>query len=113
METLVRHRAGQIKRQLLVQTQQAGYTIRILSRSGTDQPGVQVFRWNPQAVIAQKGPALEGVRDALEGADLLVNLAGASLVDGRLGRAHKQLILQSRVDATRALTPRTPSDRPM
>jgi uncharacterized protein (TIGR01777 family) len=39
----------------------------------------------------------------MAGADVLVNLAGASLSEGRVGAAHRERVLQSRVQVTHAL----------
>jgi uncharacterized protein (TIGR01777 family) len=93
--------SGVVGRHLVAAAQAAGWTLRALSLSGRAQPGVSVTRWTPGA--AAQGDGLEQVSQALEGAEVLVNLAGASLAEGRLGKAHKDKVLFSRLDATRAL----------
>ena len=69
-----------------------GYNVVLLSRSETPRPGF--VRWDAQTL----GPwAAE-----LEGADVLVNMAGRS-VDCRYTPANRRQILASRVDSTRVL----------
>ncbi|MEZ3159522.1 DUF1731 domain-containing protein [Microbacterium sp. BWT-B31] len=63
-----------------------GYELRLIGRDGTDA------RWD----------APDAVRRAVDGADLLVNLAGKS-VDCRYTDANRDEILRSRLATTRAL----------
>jgi NAD dependent epimerase/dehydratase family enzyme len=63
-----------------------GYDIRMIGRNGPDA------RWDDP----------DSVRRAVEGADLLVNLAGRS-ISCRFTDANRDEILRSRVDTTRAL----------
>ncbi len=65
-----------------------GYLVRTIGRSGAD---------------ACWGDA-EGIRRLLDGADLLVNLAGKS-VNCRYGAANRREILRSRVETTAELAP--------
>lgn len=60
--------------------------------------GIETYQWQPSS--DGEAPA---VRQALEGASLLVNLAGASLGSGRLTPKRKRWILESRLDATSTL----------
>lgn len=55
----------------------------------------ETLRWDPAAGHFES--------DAAEGADALVHLAGASIADKRWSAARKELLLSSRVDATRHL----------
>ncbi len=57
-------------------------------------PQVTTARWDP--VSGEMDPAVG------EGADAVVNLAGASIAEGRWNEARKHLLRSSRVDATRA-----------
>ena len=97
--------SGVVGRHLLSLARSEGFTIRMLTRGdGHDAPtGAHTVRWEPAAAAAGQARALADIRDCLEGADLLVNLAGTSLADGRLNDDHKRRVLQSRLNATRAL----------
>jgi uncharacterized protein (TIGR01777 family) len=59
--------------------------------------------WDPKAAAGGDSSALERVRLALDGAHAVVNLAGASIADGRLDERHRARVLESRVEATRAV----------
>lgn len=59
--------------------------------------GAQVLAWS-----ARPG-AREPWCDAIDGADAVVNLAGESVMGKRWDAAHKQRVLQSRLDAAKAL----------
>lgn len=65
---------------------EAGYAVIIIARS----PGCIAWNDTPQII------------EALEGAELLVNLAGRS-VDCRYNEKNKKIILDSRIDTTRIL----------
>ncbi|XZF12646.1 TIGR01777 family oxidoreductase [Chitinophagaceae bacterium MMS25-I14] len=67
-----------------------GAAVFIISRSGI--PGTNTIGWNDTAAI----------REALEGAAMLINLAGKS-VDCRYNEANKKEILRSRVETTETL----------
>jgi len=78
-----------------------GHDVVILSRStdtvdarGSSQP--RIVAWTPDANV---GPWAREI----DGADAVVNLAGESIAGRRWSAAHKQRILDSRVDATRSL----------
>lgn len=82
-----------------------GHDVRVLTRglqpgesrhdSGTGVPGVTRVGWNPEA-----GGAWES---ALDGADAVVNLAGAGIGDARWTPQRKALIHDSRIIPTRTL----------
>jgi len=94
---------GLVGRHLIVQARDR-YTIRVLSRSSRSQdPAVQVVSWDPQAAARGAADALAALRQALEGASAVVNLAGASIGEGRLTPQQQRRVLQSRLDATNAL----------
>lgn len=81
------------------------YDIRVLTRRSNVQTpvGVSAVTWNPDAAREGDEAALSRVGDALSGAAALINLAGASIADGRLGEEHKRRVLESRVDSTTTL----------
>lgn len=79
--------------------QRAGHTVCRLVRPGTTKEKVQGtdgfdVNWNP---------ATGELGGAAVGADAVVNLAGASIAQGRWTAERKKLLLASRVDTTRAL----------
>jgi uncharacterized protein len=72
----------------------AGVSVTAFSRSRQlDRPGMG--HWDPAAGTIDK--------DRLEGADAVVNLAGANLAEGRWNEARKRLFWSSRVDSTALL----------
>jgi uncharacterized protein len=95
--------SGVVGRHLVSMALAEGWRVRVLTRGPTGPPGTEAHTWDPGAAARGQGAALDAVQRAIEGADLLVNLAGSSLDDGRLGAAHKARVLGSRLDATNAL----------
>ena len=72
----------------------AGHEVVVLSRGGNAPPGARPVRWDGRSL---------GVWAAeIDGADVVCNLAGRS-VDCRYTPANRREILDSRVDATRAV----------
>lgn len=87
--------SGLIGRALTEHLVQAGYQVVWLGRqSGIDGP-VRVFRWDPNIHFVEAG--------ALQGVDILINLAGAGIADERWTPARKQLLLSSRVQSANTL----------
>lgn len=74
-----------------------GHSVLLLSRSTrtSDNPKVSIVQWDGKNV----GPWAERV----SAADAIINLAGESIGGGRWTRSRKELIVQSRVNATTAL----------
>ena len=95
-----------------------GHDIRVLTRSlapgqaqhesGTGKPGITRVGWAPDGTAGQ-------LAQELDGASLVVNLAGESIADGRWTAARKQALRDSRINATRSIvtalagTPRPPA----
>jgi len=99
MKILMTGSTGFVGTALCQELQRAGHTVCRLVRPGTviEKPrGAGGFdvHWNP---------ATGELGGAAVGADAVVNLAGASIADGRWSAERKQLLLASRVDTTRAL----------
>jgi uncharacterized protein (TIGR01777 family) len=99
MKILMAGSTGFVGTALCQDLQSAGHTVCRLVRPGTpaEKPrGAEGFdvNWNP---------ATGELGGAAVGADAVVNLAGASIADGRWTVERKQLLLASRVDTTRAL----------
>lgn len=98
MKILVTGSSGLVGKALVEELKRAGNTVVRLVRPGTAgtmraTEGFDV-EWNPET------GALGG---AAVGADAVVNLAGASIADGRWTEARKKLLRGSRVDTTDAL----------
>lgn len=86
--------------------------MRILITGGSGFIGGNLFKelsahgHEPVAVSRRPGPGQVGWEElprAVEQADAVVNLAGASIADGRWTDAVRERILQSRVEATRSV----------
>jgi uncharacterized protein (TIGR01777 family) len=101
MRVVVAGGSGFIGERLCAELVQAGDEVDILSRrperlAGRLPSGVRARAWSP--------PRLDpGWQIAVAEADAVVNLAGASLGDGRWTERRKALLRDSRVDSTRAL----------
>jgi uncharacterized protein len=99
MKILMTGSTGFIGTALCQDLQRAGHTVCRLVRPGTSAEkarGADGFdvNWNP---------ATGELGGAAVGADAVVNLAGASIAQGRWTKERKKLLLASRVDTTRAL----------
>src|SRR5882762_4113494 len=96
MKILITGSTGLVGTALAQDLQRAGHTVCRLVRPGTSPGNSKGFdvNWNP---------ATGELGGAAVGADAVVNLAGASIADGRWTPQRKQLLRSSRVDTTRAL----------
>lgn len=96
--------SGVVGRHLIEEARREGWAVRALTRGKAGAPpGCEARSWDPAAAARGEDAALAAIAAALEGTRAVVNLAGASLGEGRLGKAHREQVLGSRVDATRAL----------
>ena len=100
MHTLITGGTGLIGRALIDSLVADSHTVTVLSRApqrhqATLPAGVTAVRWD--------GKSAEGWGHLADGADALVNLAGEGIADGRWSEDRKQRILQSRVDAGKAV----------
>lgn len=89
---------GFIGQALVSRLNESGHTITILSRNPAAKAftkSAQFVKWDPQNVADWQ--------DALNGQDVLINLAGANIAGGYWTRARKRLIFESRVHAGNAL----------
>ena len=78
---------------------EAGHAVVVLTRHPDEprDPGMVRYRlWTPDGETRTWGAELDG-------ADVVINLAGAGIADGRWSSARRRLILESRVNATRSL----------
>lgn len=92
MKVTITGATGLIGRHLTRALLDRGHAVVPLSRSGGEVHGVPTVAWDP-AVDHLPSAALDGV-------DGVVNLAGASVADGRWSRDRKKLIRDSRVVTT-------------
>lgn len=81
------------------------YELRLLTRDA-DKPapeGAAWTAWHPEAASRGDEAELGRLSAALSGADAIVNLAGASVAEGRLDEAHRRRVVESRVQSAKAL----------
>jgi uncharacterized protein (TIGR01777 family) len=94
MRILVSGASGLVGSALVPALRAAGHTVNRLARPGSTAAPGDVY-WDPPVGRAENG--------GLEGADAIVNLAGASIAERRWTPARKQILRTSRVDSTRHL----------
>jgi uncharacterized protein len=94
MKILVSGASGLVGTALGSALRAEGHTIARLVRSGSAASHGDV-RWDPASATIDTA--------AMEGADAVVHLSGASIADGRWTAARKALLRSSRVDSTRLL----------
>ena len=93
MRILIAGGSGFLGRALTTAWRNDGHEVKVLTRRARAADDVQ---WAPESGGAD-------VTSALEGADAVVNLAGAGIADRRWTTARKAAIVESRVTSTRAL----------
>lgn len=64
-------------------------------------PGVKILYWNPKSILSSSHN--QELISAMTSANCVINLAGSAISNGRLGRKHRDKILQTRLDASNAL----------
>jgi uncharacterized protein (TIGR01777 family) len=99
MKILITGSTGLVGTALTQDLQRTGHTVCRLIRPNTSTQTIGIshgfdVNWNP---------ATGELGGAAVGADAVINLAGASIADGRWTPQRKQLLRSSRVDTTRAL----------
>jgi uncharacterized protein len=97
MKILIAGATGLIGSALVTALASDGHMVCRLIRPGTRTGGAKGefdVAWNPET--GELGGAAVG-------AEVVINLGGASIADGRWSQARKRLLRSSRVDATRAL----------
>jgi len=99
MKVLLTGSTGLVGTALAQELQRAGHTVCRLVRPGTPAEAIRTT----QGFDVPWNPATGELGGAAVGADAVVNLAGASIADGRWTPERKQLLRTSRVDTTRAL----------
>ncbi len=98
MKVVIAGGTGFIGRTLARKLSSRGHEVCVLTRQdapGDIPAGARALRWNPQ----NPGDWTQEVQRA----DAVVNLCGAGIADGRWTKARRKILLDSRVEATRAL----------
>ena len=97
--------AGGVVGHHLVSAAQDRYDITVLTRKidGDEPADTTPIAWNPNAAKEKDESALNDLSKVLSGAFAVINLAGASIDDGRMDEAHQERVLDSRVDSTNTL----------
>ncbi len=99
MRVVIAGGSGVVGKHLVARLRAENHSVTLLSRSD----GGDAVRWSPNEAVSGDQAAIAAISSALDGADAVVNLAGASLGEGRLDAKQKEKILNSRLDATNAL----------
>jgi uncharacterized protein (TIGR01777 family) len=99
MKILITGSTGLVGTALTQDLQRVGHTVCRLVRPGTSTQAIG----NSQGFDVNWNPATGELGGVAVGADAVVNLAGASIADGRWTPQRKQLLRSSRIDTTRAL----------
>ena len=99
MKILVTGSTGLVGSALLSELKQSGHTVCRLVRPGTNAEGIR----GSEGFDVGWNPATGELGAAAVGADAVVNLAGASIAEGRWTNERKKALRSSRVDTTRAL----------
>lgn len=89
--------AGGVIGRALIAACQGRYACVVLTRGGTEQAGATSVRWSPSAAHDGDDAELARLGSVLDGSAAVVNLAGSSIADGRLDRAHVERLRDSRV----------------
>ena len=98
MKILVTGSSGLVGTALIDELKHSGHTVVRLVRPGSVSPSRAT-----EGFDVQWNPATGSLGGAAVGADAVVNLAGASIADGRWSRKRKEILRTSRVDSTDAL----------
>ncbi len=101
---LIAGASGVVGRHLVAAARER-YEVVTLTRALKDSApaGARPVLWKPTAAKENDERALETLAESLSGARAVVNLAGASIAGGRLGKEHKRRVLESRLDSTDTL----------
>jgi uncharacterized protein len=96
MRVVVTGGTGFLGRPMVARLVNAGHDLTVLTRHAAGRSGVREVEWQPTGDV---GPWAS----ELDGADVVINLAGESLAKGRWTAARKQRFRDSRLEATRSV----------
>ena len=99
MRVVIAGGSGLIGRRLVTDLTEKGYVVIVLSRSPKSVKDLP----NGASAVAWDGVTTEGWGELVDGAKAVINLAGAGIGDKRWTAARKDLILDSRLQSTRAV----------
>ncbi|MBI1221260.1 MAG: TIGR01777 family protein [Bacteroidetes bacterium] len=100
LRVLIAGGSGMLGRQLQHYFSLQGVEVKVLSRNAKDS----LYRWDPSKKEIQT--------DALEEADIIINLAGANMAGGLWTRKYKKQLYDSRIGSTRLLVDTIKSCKP-
>ena len=99
MKIIIAGGSGLIGRALCAKLIQDGHDVAVLSRNPHGvrrfDNRIQLLQWDAQTA--------DGWGDHIDGADAIINLAGAGIADKRWSATRKKIILNSRVNAGKAI----------
>ena len=95
MKILLTGASGLLGKRLTLYFQEAGATVIPILRVAADEPSDDGVAWNTDSGWMD--------RSAMEGASVLIHVAGENIGDGRWTKAKKERIYQSRITGTRQL----------
>jgi uncharacterized protein len=96
MRVILTGGTGFLGRPLVVRLRAAGHDVTTLTRRADGRSGGREVEWHPTGAVG-------AWVSELEGADVVINLAGEPLADRRWTAARKALVRDSRLNATRSI----------
>jgi uncharacterized protein (TIGR01777 family) len=96
MRVVVTGGTGFLGRPLTIALRAAGQEVTVLTRRANGRSAGREVEWQPTGAVGSWVSELDG-------ADVVINLAGESLADGRWTAARKQHLRNSRLNATRSI----------
>ena len=98
MSFLIAGGTGLIGSALIDLLKSSGEDVAVLTRGTTmEKDGIAYIHWDPEK------PDMETLSDSIDESEYVVNLSGAPITPSRMGKAEKDAIMKSRVDATHAI----------
>ena len=99
MNIVVAGGSGFIGRELIKRLLEEGHSVTLLTRNpdnvGMNHPKFRVQYWD--------GQTFDGWMDSIDGTDAIINLTGETIAGHRWTASQKKIILESRIQSTRAL----------
>ena len=105
MHILITGASGIIGQNLIKHYLNLNYTVTIFSytnKATSKNKKLNIIPWDPEKIISTNSINSEQ-KKAFQQINLLINLSGESIANGRLNKSLKKRILQSRIHATKAL----------